>query len=75
MDETKNNLEDPQTDMANNLQKAFGWFLVTNRIAGNDFTKHEYIYKKNVTEVLNQLTFLIQHDRYLVEQQKKGFKA
>ena len=74
MDENKTYLDDAETDMATNFQKAFGWFLVVNRIAGNDFTKHENIYQKKVTEVLNQLTFLIQYDRYQAEQQKKILK-
>jgi hypothetical protein len=75
VDESKTYLEDEETSMANNIQKAFGWFFVTNRIVGNDFTKHEYVYQKKVTEVLNQLTFLIQHDRYQAEMQKKAFKG
>jgi hypothetical protein len=74
MDENKVTLDDEEVDMANNFQKAFGWFLVINRITGNDFTKHEVVYEKKVTEVLNQLTFLMQYDRYQNEQQKKAFK-
>jgi hypothetical protein len=75
MDENKVTLDDEEVDMANNFQKAFGWFLVINRINGNDFTKHEVVYQKKVTEVLNQLTFLMQYDRYQNEQQKKAFKG
>ena len=63
MDEDKARLENEEDDMETNFQKSFGWFVVTNRIAGNDFTKHDYIYEKNLVEILNQLSYLIQHDR------------
>jgi hypothetical protein len=52
-----------EDDIQNSFQKTYGWFLVVNRIAENDFTKHEYIFKKNIIEVLNQLSFLIQYDK------------
>jgi hypothetical protein len=65
-------MEDEETDMGNSFQKVYGWFLVVNRIAGNDFTKHEYIFNKKIMEVLNQLSFLIQYDE---EQQRLMKKA
>jgi hypothetical protein len=74
MDENKTRLEDAEDDMGSNFQKAFGWFLVVNRITDNDFTKHEYVYQKKVTEVLNQLTFMIQYDRYQAESQKNALR-
>ena len=63
MDENQIGMEDEETDSQSNFQKAFGWFLVVNRISGNDFTKHEYVYNKKVMEVLNQLSFLISYDK------------
>lgn len=64
---------DVQEDiMEDEFQKTFGWFIVTNRIAGNDFTKHEQIYQTTITEILNQLSYLIQYDR---EQEKIMKKA
>ena len=63
MDEDKVNMENEEDDLEYSFQKTFGWFVVTNRIAGNDFTKHDYIYEKNLVEILNQLSYLIQHDR------------
>ena len=61
-----------ENDIQNSFQKTYGWFLVVNRIAENDFTKHEYIYKKNIIEVLNQLSYLIQYDK---EQERLAKKA
>ena len=62
--------------MGNSFQKVFGWYLVVNRIAGNDFTKLDHIYEKRVMEVLNQLNFLIQYDkeqeRLMKEAQRRG---
>jgi len=72
MDQNQTHMEDEETDMGNSFQKVYGWFLVVNRIAGNDFTKHEYIFNKKVMEVLNQLSFLIQYDE---EQQRLMKKA
>lgn len=60
-----------EDDIQNNFQKTFGWFLVVNKIADNDFTKHEYIYKKNITECLNQLSYLIAWEQEQIKQQKK----
>jgi len=72
MDQDKARVEYEEDNMENGFQKTFGWFLVVNRISGNDFTKHEYIYQKNVVEILNQLTFLIMYD---LEQQRLQKKA
>lgn len=69
-------MEDEKDNMGNSFQKVFGWYLVINRIAGNDFTKLDYIYQKRVMEVLNQLNFLIQYDkeqeRMAKEAQRRG---
>ena len=65
-------MEDEETDDRNNFQKVYGWFVVINRIAGNDFTKHDYIYEKNLNEVLNQLSFLINYDQEQIRLQKKA---
>jgi len=72
MEQDKLDLENEETDLENDFQRSFGWFLVTNRIAGNDFTKHDHIYEKNVNEVLNQLSFLISYDK---EQERLMKKA
>lgn len=72
MDEDKARLENEEDDMETNFQKSFGWFVVTNRIAGNDFTKHDHIYQKNINEVLNQLSYLISYDREQDRLQKKA---
>ena len=69
-------MENEEDDLEYSFQKTFGWFIVTNRITGNDFTKHDYIYEKKITEILNQLSYLVQHDReqerLMKEAQKKG---
>lgn len=72
MDKDKNNVEIEEVDMESSLQKTFGWFVVVNRIVGNDFTKHEYVYQKNITEVLNQLSYLIQYDQEQLRLQRKA---
>ena len=72
MDEDKNNLGDEEIDSESNFQKSFGWFLVVNRIAGNDFTKHKQIYETGLNEILNQLSFLISYDQEQLRLQKKA---
>jgi hypothetical protein len=60
-----------EDDIQDSFQKSFGWFLVINKIADNDFTKHEYIYKKNIIESLNQLSYLISWEQEQIKAQKK----
>ena len=72
MDENKTPMDNEEGFDGSNFQKAFGWFLVINRITGNDFTKHEYVYQKNLMEVLNQLSFLISYDQEQIRLQKKA---
>ncbi len=74
MDEDKVIMDDAPSDMASDFQKVFGWYVVLNRITGNDITKHEAILKKQLIEILNQLTFIIQHDRLQAELLKKQNK-
>ena len=71
-DEDKAIMEDEKVDISNAFQKAYGWFVVVNRVTDNDITKHDFIYKKNITEVLNQLSFLIDYDKEQIRLQKKA---
>ena len=71
MESNQNDLDGVEDDISNGFQKAFGWFLIVNKITDNDITKHEYIYEKNIMEVLNQLSFLIGYEQEQVRLQKK----
>jgi hypothetical protein len=51
-----------EDDNERSFQKVYGWFIVVNRLSGNDYTKHKIVYESNVVEVLNQLSFLINYD-------------
>ena len=63
MDEDKARMEFEEDNNVRSFRSVYGWFVVVNRLASNDFTKHEYIYEKTVVEVLNQLSFLINYDQ------------
>jgi hypothetical protein len=63
MDEDKARMEFEEDYNSRSFQSVYGWFVVVNRLASNDFTKHEYIYEKTVVEVLNQLSYLINYDQ------------
>lgn len=67
-------MEDEEANVGNSFQKVYGWFLVTNRLTDNDITKHEAVYQKNITEVLNQLSFLIEYDREQTRLQNKAMR-
>ena len=72
MEENRSNLEVKEDDLENTFQKAYGWYLVANRIVGNNFKDLDYVFQKNILEVLNQLQFLIEFD---MEQQRVTKKA
>jgi hypothetical protein len=74
MDEDEARMEFEEDSMENSFQKVFGWYLVLNRIASNDFTKHDHIYEKTIMEVLNQLNFLVQYDKEQERLQKKAME-
>jgi hypothetical protein len=59
MDEDKVSMETQEATTDRSFQSVYGWFLVVNRLATNDITKHETIYQKGVVEILNQLSYLI----------------
>lgn len=75
MDENENSVDFQENNNEKSFQQVYGWYLVLNRIAGNDFTKHEVIYQKNIMEVLNQLSFLIEYDREQDRLRKKAEKG
>ena len=72
MEEMENRMELKEDNMEKGFQQAYGWFLVVNRLAANDFTKHDQIYKKNLNEVLNQLSFLIDYDKEQIRLHKNA---
>jgi len=63
MEENNISVDLEESDLETSFQKTFGWFVVVNRLSSNDITKHEVIYKMNVVEILNHLTYLISYDR------------
>ena len=63
MDEDETVVEFEEDNYSRSFQSVYGWFIIVNKLAGNDFTKHEYVYEKTVVEVLNQVSFLINYDQ------------
>ena len=62
MEEDKTRLEYEDDNNKKSFQKVYGWFIVVNKLSGNDYTKHKIVYESNVVEVLNQLSFLINYE-------------
>ena len=75
MDEDKANVGDEEMDIRSNFQKAYGWFIIVNRVAANDIAKHELIYQKKLIEILNQLSYLLDYDREQKKLQNKQTKT
>ena len=71
MDEDKNRMDLEETNPESNFQKAYGWYLILNRVAGNDYQNHKIIYNSTIMEILNQLSFLLDYDREQIRLQKK----
>lgn len=64
-------MDDVEDDLQNNFAQTFGWFIVVNKLTENDITKHNIIYKMNVVEVLNQLSYIIIWEQEQIKAQKK----
>jgi hypothetical protein len=75
VEEDEDSVDSKEMDMGFNFQKTYGWYLIVNRVTGNDFTKHEVVYQKKIMEVLNQLSFLLDYDREQIKLQKKQTKT
>ncbi len=71
LDEDKARLEFEEDDMESSFQKTYGWFVVVNRLTDNDITKHDQVFQKNLIEVLNQLSYLINYEQEQQRLQKK----
>ena len=63
MDENQTVMDDERFDNERSFQKVYGWFVVVNKLASNDITKHETIYQKTVVEILNQLSYTINYEQ------------
>jgi hypothetical protein len=64
-------MEEPEDDNETSFSKRFGWYVVLNRVASDDITKHETILSKPLVEVLNQTNFIIQKDMEIENERKK----
>ena len=58
----KNSMDYEEMDNPNSFEKTYGWYIVVNRLSGNDFTKHKIVYDSNVMEALNQLSYIINYE-------------
>ena len=73
MDQNANAMDYEETSMEASFQKTFGWYVIINRITGNDITKHEFVFEKTLIEILNQATFLIQYDQLQAKMREQSF--
>jgi hypothetical protein len=71
MDEDEVRMEEQETNQQSFAQR-FGWYLILNRVAGDDITKHDGIFKKSLVEVLNQVAYLVDKDREIEKERRKA---
>jgi hypothetical protein len=71
MEEDEVYMDESETNTKSFGQR-FGWYIVVNRVAANDITKHDDIFKKTLVEVLNQVSFLIEQDNEIEKQRRKA---
>ena len=74
MDNDKNYVAEQESDMDVSFEKRFGWYVVLNRVADGDITKHSEILSKTIIEIMNQLVYLIDYNREQVRLQKEAMK-
>jgi hypothetical protein len=65
-------MEMAKENMEQSMEEKFGWYLVLNRIANDDITRHDSITKKGIIEALNMLSYLIEKDKEEVKRFKKA---
>lgn len=71
LDSDKIALEIQEDIVEDTFEKRFGWLLVINRIASDDVTRHDQITSRGVIEILNQLTYILEKEKYIESMRKK----
>lgn len=71
-DADKIRMEMEEADLEKSMEQKFGWYLVLNRIAGDDITRHDTVAKKGIIEGLNMLSYLIEKDKEELKRIKKA---
>jgi hypothetical protein len=64
-----------EEDMEISFEKRFGWYVVLNRVANDDITRHDEIFNKTILSVLNQLSYIIEKDKEMVRRSKEQMKT
>ena len=72
LDSDKVRMEMEETNLEKSMEEKFGWYLVLNRIANDDITRHDTITKKGIIEGLNMLSYLIEKDKEELKRMKKA---
>jgi septum formation inhibitor-activating ATPase MinD len=72
LDADKVRMEMEKENMEKSMEEKFGWYLVLNRIANDDITRHDSITKKGIIEALNMLSYLIEKDKEEIKRFKKA---
>jgi hypothetical protein len=64
-------MEMEEDTLESNFQKRFGWYIVLNRVAEDDITRHNEITTKTIIAVMNQLSYILEKERIQVAIQKQ----
>jgi hypothetical protein len=72
LDADKVRMEMEKENMDKSMEEKFGWYMVLNRIANDDITRHDSVTKKGIIEALNMLSYLIEKDKEEIKRMKKA---
>ena len=72
LDADKIRMEMEKENMDKSMEEKFGWYMVLNRIANDDITRHDSVTKKGIIEALNMLSYLIEKDKEEIKRMKKA---
>tara|TARA_R110000822_G_scaffold150584_14_gene289700 strand:- start:131 stop:373 length:243 start_codon:yes stop_codon:yes gene_type:complete len=70
VDDDEDGLDEQENPTTLTFEQQFGWFAILNRIADNDFTKHNKIAKGSLVSSLNQLTFILAQEKEILKRQR-----
>lgn len=68
----KNAMEDEKNPLERSFEERFGWYLVLNRVAQDDISRHSEITEKTIIEVLNQLSYIVEKEKHIELQQRRA---
>jgi ribosomal protein L16 Arg81 hydroxylase len=68
----KDAMEDEKNPYERSFEERFGWYVVLNRVAQDDISRHTEITEKSIIEILNQLSYIIEKEKHIEVETKRA---